>query len=273
MSQESESYNLKGSTALVGQLYPILKAKDGSILDGFHRSGADEWKSQTLENIDTEEKKLAARLISNFHRRRVPREEKERWINDLAALYRDQGLKVYADGDKSQGANEIADRIGEVTGISRRTVLEYLKDDFKQNNKKRENLNQHETRSKASEIIYNALSGRGCKWANRVLERYQKELLTSPAFRAQVLSSLSKIISGSGTSISNDEELPKGVYRGKDGLLYQKKKRGRKKSKRPSEKLDVSSSAYYEMFREECPNCTCATCPHAEECIERVRAE
>ena len=70
LPEEESRYSLKGSTSLVGQLYPILRAKDGEILDGIHRSEADRsWRSEVLENIDSEEKKLVARLIANFHRR------------------------------------------------------------------------------------------------------------------------------------------------------------------------------------------------------------
>ena len=62
-SEEENSYDLKGSTALIGQLYPILKSKDGKILDGFHRSGVDSsWKVEVLENISSEEKKLGRPL-------------------------------------------------------------------------------------------------------------------------------------------------------------------------------------------------------------------
>ena len=66
----SEEYDLSKSEKGIGQLYPILEAKDGEIIDGFHREKADKnWKRVRLEHIDTEEKKLLARLIANFHRR------------------------------------------------------------------------------------------------------------------------------------------------------------------------------------------------------------
>ena len=257
---EEKSYNLKGSTSLVGELYPVLKAKDGSIIDGIHRTGADgSWRSEVLENIDSEEKKLAARLIANFHRRRVPWKEKAAWINGLAANYQSQGLKVYKDGDVSQGANEIADRIAEVTGIHRRTVLAYLEDRFKQLNKVREDHNNAE-RSKASEILFNALAGRSPTWAKRVLERYQEELLESPIFRARVIAMLPK--------------LP-GSTRGLPGSrgLRGYKKRGKSSGENSENSFIIDMDAYYKMFIEECPQCICATCPHGDTCIERVRSD
>ncbi len=42
LSEEENGYSLKGSTKLVGQLYPVLMAKDGEILDGIHRSEAQQ---------------------------------------------------------------------------------------------------------------------------------------------------------------------------------------------------------------------------------------
>jgi len=49
-------YDLKKSEKGIGQLYPILEAKDGEVIDGFHREEADKkWKRVRLEHIDTEE--------------------------------------------------------------------------------------------------------------------------------------------------------------------------------------------------------------------------
>jgi len=91
----SAEYNLKKSEKGIGQLYPILEAKDGETIDGFHREKADKnWKRMKLEHIDTEEKKLVARLAANFHRRIVPYMEKKSWVNDLAKIYQKQGLKT-----------------------------------------------------------------------------------------------------------------------------------------------------------------------------------
>lgn len=282
---EENGYSLKASTKLVGCLYPILKSKDGEILDGFHRSEADDsWRSETLKNIDSEEKKLAARLIANFHRRRVPRIEKAKWINDLAALYKEQGLRVESEsnGSPGQGSNEIVDRICEITGISRRTVHSYVSDKFKQMNYSR-SVEQHKIQAPASEVIKNILSNR-C-WQNngypeRLLQRYQEELIQSPIFRARVLSMLPKrhngsgatiVDSNSGSAIGSSEQLPQDVYRGKDGFLHRLD--DKRKSKTSENKFVIDPDAYYKIFIQECPNCICSQCPHADTCIERVRAD
>ena len=131
----SEEYDLKKSENKIGQLYPILKSKDGQIIDGFHRQKADpNWKSLVVPEIDNEEKLLLARLIANFHRRQVSREEKEEWINGLAKIYYDQGLRVcHVDTDGRQ--NQIKDKLVEVTGLTEHTIREYLTDEFKQEQK------------------------------------------------------------------------------------------------------------------------------------------
>ena len=128
----SEEYDLKKSESAVGQLYPILVDKKGNIIDGFHREKADEnWKRLKLEHIDTEEKLLLARLVANFHRRQVSREEKEEWINGLAEIYRKQGLRVSSiSGDGIE--NQIKQKIMEMTGLSEITVSRYLHEEFKQ---------------------------------------------------------------------------------------------------------------------------------------------
>ena len=129
----SEEYDLNKSESAVGQLYPILVDKKGNIIDGFHRDKADKnWKKLKLEHIDTEEKLLLARLIANFHRRQVSREEKEEWINGLAEIYQEQGLKVGKEGADGQDHNEIREKLMVVTGLTKATINQYLHSEFKQ---------------------------------------------------------------------------------------------------------------------------------------------
>jgi predicted alpha-1,6-mannanase (GH76 family) len=102
LEQNNQEYDLKKSTKRIGQLYPVLKAADGEILDGCHRLDSDPaWKSMVLENINTPEKKLIARLVANFHRRLVTAEEKTEWINGLAKIYMNNGLKVDGISERS----------------------------------------------------------------------------------------------------------------------------------------------------------------------------
>lgn len=127
-------YDLKKSRK-IGELYPVLLSKDGEVIDGFHRLKADpNWETKKLPQIDTEEKLVVARCVANWHRRQVSREEKEEWINGLARIYKKQGLKVKGKTrvfEKVSISNEIVAKIMEVTGLSDRSVYEYLNDRYK----------------------------------------------------------------------------------------------------------------------------------------------
>lgn len=121
MSDENE-YDLKKSKGLVNELYPVLKDRKGRVIDGFHRLEADpSWRSEVLKEIDTEEKFLCARLIANLHRRVVPTDETEKWINQLGELYLNQGVPL----------GEITNRIAENTGYSKQRVRYYLDPKYK----------------------------------------------------------------------------------------------------------------------------------------------
>lgn len=110
---ESE-YNLAKSKKALGPLYPILKAKDGSIIDGFHRQNDDpDWVTLTLESIDTPVKVELARLAANFCRRQMPAIE---FQNRVAFLVK-SGMKV----------SEIAEQ----TGISEPTIYRHMPQELK----------------------------------------------------------------------------------------------------------------------------------------------
>jgi len=46
-----------------------------------------------------------------------------------------------------------------------------------------------------------------------------------------------------------------------------------KKDHNSSSVASFEIGSYYETFIEECPNCICSRCPHANICIERVRPD
>ena len=125
-------FDLKKSEK-IGQLYPVLVDAKGNIIDGHHRLDADpNWRIEKVSEIDTEEKLLVARCVSNWHRRQVSREEKIEWINGLAKLYKNQGYKVEGKSKSSYPKNEIVEKITEVTGLSKPTIINYLYNDYKQ---------------------------------------------------------------------------------------------------------------------------------------------
>jgi len=119
---ENEEYDLRKSAEKIGELYPILVAKTGETIDGFHRENAKaNWRREVRENIDSPEKVLEARLIANKFRRQVTAEEVRGWINDLAEI----AMMEYG---KEPG--EISDWIAEETGYQRKTVRQYLNEKY-----------------------------------------------------------------------------------------------------------------------------------------------
>ncbi len=279
-ADSSERYDLKKSSTSIGQLYPVLVAKDGEILDGVHRKASDRsWRTVTLTHIDTTEKKLIARLVANFHRRQVSRDEKAEWINALAELYVKQGFKIEGSRDKAQGSNEVAERIVVATGLGRRTVMTYLRDEFKQNNFARKSPEQHECKTGASDVIRNSLSSREREnpgYTSRLLERFKKEvkeeLLRSPLFRKQVLDMLPKCWdpqtqqkSTANFPDQSTEDIPINRFRS-----YRKKER---ENESEENKIVLEPGWLLEDHLERFPNCDCQSCQHAEDCDVRIRPD
>jgi len=165
--ESGKEYDLKKSEKLIGQLYPILEAKDGSLIDGFHREETNKnWKRLRLEHIDTDEKKIAARIIANFHRRQVADIEKHMWFNELAGLYQEQGLKVSVG---SQHKNEIVEKITEVTGVSKQTAVKYLNSQYLQPEKEYLTTKTQQPRVLASQRIEKKLG-------KEVVDRFREEV-------------------------------------------------------------------------------------------------
>ena len=123
MSHKSVISDLKASSERVGRLYLILLDKHGSVIDGRHRLEAGEkWPKMRLENVETEEQRLIARLISNACRRHVPAEEKTEMLSRLGEIYMKEGVEP----------GEIAHKIAEKTGMSYTWVMKYLPDKYRE---------------------------------------------------------------------------------------------------------------------------------------------
>lgn len=238
----SEEYDLKKSKETIGQLYPILEAKDGEIIDGFHREEADKnWKRVRLEHIDTEEKKLIARLVANFHRRPITREEKAEWINGLAEIYKKQGLKIRIG---IEGKNEISEKIQEVTGLSKTTVVNYLYTDYKQEPAHIPD----KPRVPASQAIASQIGeDYGKQLVERHREEVKQELLKSPEFQREVLKEISK-----PQILKVTEPCPSGVC-----AVPQSQDFGKP--------IDIEAERLATFWKEH-PDCKCKSCKHYEDC-------
>lgn len=200
----SEEVNYKDSKKLVGELYPVLVSNDGEVIDGFHRLAVDpNWKREVVKDIDSEEKLLVARAISNWHRRQVSREEKEQWINGLAELYKKQGLTVGNRGEP----NQIVNRLLDVTGLNRDTVIGYLDEQYKQVFPTNLDIaKQKEPKIPASERIEHEL---GPEYVERHREEVKEELLKNPEFITEVITKAPEILrelpQDNGTKISEEQ--------------------------------------------------------------------
>lgn len=246
----SEEYSLKKSEAGIGQLYPILEAKDGEIIDGFHRQESNKnWKRVRLENIDTEEKKLTARLVANFHRRIVGREEKEQWINELAEIYKKQGLRI-----QCEYGNEISKKIMDITGLSQPTISRYLDRKYKQKDKVLHTDSSYQL--PASERIEHDLG-------KEYVERHREEVLAEekPKIEREVKSKLLKSLEfqreflneiSKPKIIKPNEACPSGIC--ELPLAIEDKK-----------PIDVVSESI-KLFFENNPDCLCKGCMHYGTC-------
>ena len=243
-------YDLKKSEKGIGQLYPILEAKDGEVIDGFHREEADKnWKRVRLEHIDTEEKKHIARIVANHLRRNVPREEREKDINALAGIYKKQGIKA------------LVQRIMEVTGLSYFTVRHYLSAEFVRPYPAK----KLGPRKPASEVIKQMAETKYKKpeYAAELVERHREEVLASekpkieqelrtelvksPTFQREVIKEISKprIVKPTEVCESGVCELPSAIESGKP--------------------IDVIAERIKQFWIDN-PQCRCKNCPHYGKC-------
>lgn len=231
-------YDLKKSEK-IGQLYPVLVDAKGNVIDGFHRLEADpNWRRERIKEVDTEEKLLVARCVSNWHRRQVSREEKEEWINGLAQIYKSQGLKVY--GETRGSPNQILGRIVETTGLSERVIGNYLSDKFKQEYPE-ETRESQKPRILASERIEHDLG-------KEYVERHREEVIAEEK---------PKIVSEVKSELLNSPEFIREAIEKAPELvptLPQKIIERAKEAVEPKE-MGVKEGIVYTVGEYECPNC------------------
>lgn len=243
-------YDLKKSEKGIGQLYPILVAKDGEVIDGVHREEADKtWKRVRLEHIDTEEKKLVARLVANYHRRQITSLEKSNWINKLARIYEEQGYKIEASSKGRFPKNEIIEKIEQETGLSKNIVRQYLLESYKQHYPV--NI-KGVPRVPATQRIYTEVKSQyGEDKAKELVERHEREfkakLLKSPTFQRQVIREIQKprIVKASKPCPSGVCELPSKIDAGKP--------------------VDIIAERLTQFWKEN-PECLCKQCEHYDKC-------
>jgi len=243
-------YDLKKSEK-IGQLYPVLVDAKGNVIDGFHRLEADpNWRREKIAEIDTEENLLTARCVANWHRRQVSREEKQKWINGLAKIYKKQGLKISVGGEHK---NEIVEKIVEVTGLHVTTLREYLSSEFKQEPK--EYLQEVQMpRVPASQRIETTL---GKDYVKRHREEVEQEL--RPRLEREIREKIveEEIKPKVKEELSRDVEfIREAIEKAPEVLptLPMKTIELAEKAVKPKE-MQVKEGTVYTVGEYECPNC------------------
>jgi len=119
---------------LVGELYPILEAADGEIVDGHHRKEAG-WESRRqLPQIQTKLQKLIARVVAH-QRRTMKFEERRELYDEIAEELIKTGVaqpeyspNIPAD---RRDLPKVIDKMAEILGVSEHSVAMYISDKYK----------------------------------------------------------------------------------------------------------------------------------------------
>ena len=112
---------LKKSLDKIRPLNRVVKSKDGTVIDGLHRLAADpNWPTVQLDEIDTEDKKIVARLTLNWMSRKVEPDEIKGAFTRLCQLHEDDWKGHYSQ------------HIADITGWDIDTIEKYLPPEYKQ---------------------------------------------------------------------------------------------------------------------------------------------
>jgi len=118
--EEFSNESLKKSMEKVGQLYEVIVAEDGEVLEGKHRKEVDpNWPTKTV-SAKTKIDKILVRMHAH-HRRRVPKEETQALMLELAREVESSGIP------KENISSELAKR----TPYSEQYIRELLPSEYK----------------------------------------------------------------------------------------------------------------------------------------------
>jgi len=129
-----ETLRKSRANPLVGELYPILEAADGELIDGLHREEAG-WQTRSrLPNIVTRLDKLVARAMAH-QRRTMSASERRKLYDGIAEELIEMGLvesEHLAFRPKDlQDRPKVIPKIAELLGVTERYVASYISDKYK----------------------------------------------------------------------------------------------------------------------------------------------
>ena len=126
---------IRRNAEAVGQVYDVLEAADGEILDGNTRLGADpSWSRKRLPKVKTKIQKLAVRYAVHIRRKMSAKEKGEIMDGIAKELIR---LGLAKPQFTKQIKKEFRDRpvvipmVAEILGITEHTVCLYISDRYK----------------------------------------------------------------------------------------------------------------------------------------------
>lgn len=99
------------------QIYPVLRAKTGEIIDGYHRKASNpNWK-EVVVDVKDPIKIVVMQIEANLRRRDVSKEEKKEWV-----------LRIQKEL-KKQGGRGSTREIARELGLSQNTIVKWLQSD------------------------------------------------------------------------------------------------------------------------------------------------
>lgn len=111
--EKTVEYDLKKSMKKIGQLYPVLKSKDGKIIDGIHRKHANKNWPELVVDVSGY-MTTVARIVANVQRREISPKEKTTMLKELV-----------------EETHWSPEQIAENTGMSISWVRKYLPSQYK----------------------------------------------------------------------------------------------------------------------------------------------
>lgn len=131
--QKSVIEDLERSRKVVGELYPILEAADGEIVDGLHRKEAG-WESRvTLENVTSKLQKLVVRYQAH-RRRKMAFSERRALMDGIAEEVIKEGLGLPPHRYASPTVRDqprVIPVVAGILGVNERTVQTFISDKYK----------------------------------------------------------------------------------------------------------------------------------------------
>jgi len=134
ISQEHADALKKSRKSIAGELYPILEAADGEIIDGYTREEAG-WESRRrLPQIKSKLDKLVARVLAH-QRRNMPFTERRDLYDAIAEELIESGIAQpeYETHIPEERRNlpKVIDKMADILGVSEKSIATYISDKYK----------------------------------------------------------------------------------------------------------------------------------------------